>query len=1479
MKILKSTITEKTGWSRLGKVLRTNALLLFVAMTASTSVEAQYSNSLADQETRSSFPAQRNAMILQVQVVTGASGGTLESLQFSTNGTTNVANIESAKLYYTNAGGFNVALNPANQVGGTVTSPSGSFSFTNLNLFLSQGSHLFWLAYDVTSNAVLLDSLDAEFTQVTMNGNSFVPSVTSPAGKRAIRTYAAYPYCGRPAASPLNYQIGIGRLAINNAVYQQAIPVAGTTQVVDTPLFRIPRDINMPVSYSSGSVNPQSEAIYIDFDYDGIYNPATELIYNGNTNTASTTNTNITIGCDKTAGQRRMRIATDLQGFGITPCVGNGYGTTFDFMVEIVDLTSVTASFTGPDTLYRGQFGDFINTSTGVQFNYEWDYDNSGSVDATTANARFNYSSTGNYTVSMRTYRTICSNLITSTATKNVVVIDPTSVPSAEFIANRNITNATLTVTLKDLSTNGANKWHWKITPEIVNNRTAFIYANGTDSNSQNPQIIFAELGSYNIELYTENVIGFSNIIRKADYIRNIDAINMCNVTVVTDNEGFVADEGGVFSNYASYATTGKTCGMLIAPPCAAEVSLNFLDFDMNSFGINGCVFPNGMNQPGDNIKIYDGVDNNGIPLHAAIGFPNGITNRGGNLALLQLPPTVTAKSGKMYIEYFVNCAANGRGFVAEWNSTPRAVVAPIPSVVLPDTVYIDAPFLVENNTSGTVSRYEWDYDNDGFTDFTGSTPEVLYTTPGVKTFKVTAYNCESSNTFTKTIVVLAPTQRPSVDFAASRTAFIAGDKVRLIDLSSDGPNTWSWTITPSLGVSYENGSSSSRNPEVKFNRTGKYTIKLRASNSFGADSLTKVDFLEVFVYCDPNVINLSTDIGISRFKMANVDNTSSIGVTPYTKYSGQIIEVQKGQTYTVDIERNTNFNRINRKVWIDFNRNGSFDDAGEEVLVQPASSAKDFSGTIRIPKNTFSGTTVLRIGVNAEANTNLSCGPNLFGEYEDYTLNISNDNTPPVITLLGDNPYYIERGFTYSDPGVLALDNSDGDITSNVITNGSVNTSVVGEYTLRFDVVDSNGNAATTVLRRVVVQPDGSGPVITLNGADTIVVDVNTTYTDAGATSIDFVDGNLTSSIQVTGSVNTAVLGTYYITFNSSDLQGNASTKKRVVFVKDQIAPVQTLVGANPLVIDFGKPFADPGTTVTDNFYTGLVSTMVSNVNIRRIGTYQVSYQVTDPSGNSAAVITRTVEVKDLSAPKLTIVGGDTVILDVFSPYYEAGTQVSDNHTTGIQVQISGNVNTSVIGNYTLTYSATDSSGNQATARRVVRVLDREAPVITLKGSALVQIARFAGYNDPKVNITDNYDDQATLNSNLEILDSVQYDKEGLYQICYKVSDVSGNKAAMVCRLVNVGPADPNGLNPDNRSALVNVYPNPSKGIFTVSLEKNWSNTVYTVVTVTGQEVQNGTLTSGDNNIDLSQFEPGVYFLRISSPEGIAQVKLNLNR
>ncbi len=103
-----------------------------------------------------------------------------------------------------------------------------------------------------------------------------------------------------------------------------------------------------------------------------------------------------------------------------------------------------------------------------------------------------------------------------------------------------------------------------------------------------------------------------------------------------------------------------------------------------------------------------------------------------------------------------------------------------------------------------------------------------------------------------------------------------------------------------------------------------------------------------------------------------------------------------------------------------------------------------------------------------------------------------SEDTTPPVITLVGANPFSLVLNSAYVDPGATAKDDEDGTITSQIIVDASgVNKDKAGTYTVNYSVSDAAGNTGTasrtvTVANSITSSPwTGSyGCVITSTGA-----------------------------------------------------------------------------------------------------------------------------------------------------------------------------------------------------------------------------------------------------------------------------------------------------------------------------------------------------------------------------------------------------------
>ena len=181
----------------------------------------------------------------------------------------------------------------------------------------------------------------------------------------------------------------------------------------------------------------------------------------------------------------------------------------------------------------------------------------------------------------------------------------------------------------------------------------------------------------------------------------------------------------------------------------------------------------------------------------------------------------------------------------------------------------------------------------------------------------------------------------------------------------------------------------------------------------------------------------------------------------------------------------------------------------------------------------------------------------------------------------------------------------------------------------------------------------------------------------------------------------------------------------------KDNTAPVITLTGENPQVIEAGSAYVELGATAADNRDGDMTTAIVidaSQVNTSVPESYVVHYDVSDTAGNASRV-TRTVIVQDTAPPVITLIGDNPQAILAGSPYVELGFSASDNIdgdiSNNVIVETTG-VDLSMTGNYPVTYDVTDSSGNSAaTVTRFVRVLVTGEWHQT---SAMFQERRYAG-------------------------------------------------------------------------------------------------------------------------------------------------------
>jgi hypothetical protein len=128
--------------------------------------------------------------------------------------------------------------------------------------------------------------------------------------------------------------------------------------------------------------------------------------------------------------------------------------------------------------------------------------------------------------------------------------------------------------------------------------------------------------------------------------------------------------------------------------------------------------------------------------------------------------------------------------------------------------------------------------------------------------------------------------------------------------------------------------------------------------------------------------------VWIDRFELGTINNQSGNN-NGYANFTAQSTAVTPGGSvpFTIETDNNLLFSFFSARIWIDFNDNGDFSDAGE--LVYSGNGNGNVSGTIQIPSTVGSADVAARVVVR-RFGAPAPCGNYILGETEDYTVSIS---------------------------------------------------------------------------------------------------------------------------------------------------------------------------------------------------------------------------------------------------------------------------------------------------------------------------------------------------------------------------------------------------------------------------------------------------------------------------------------------------------
>ena len=405
------------------------------------------------------------------------------------------------------------------------------------------------------------------------------------------------------------------------------------------------------------------------------------------------------------------------------------------------------------------------------------------------------------------------------------------------------------------------------------------------------------------------------------------------------------------------------------------------------------------------------------------------------------------------------------------------------------DTVAPTAATLAASGTTLTTTNLSWSgaTDNVAVTGYDVYQNGVFKASTASTTYTVTGLSASTTYTFTvrskdaagnisgDSNVVSVTTLTPTPDTTAPTAATLSasGTTTTTTNLSWSG-------ATDNVSVTgydvYQNGVFKASTASTTYAVTGltaatAYSFYVIAKDAAGnvspASNTVNVTTLTVtLAYCASQG-NSVADEKIGKVVFGTINNTST-GGTGYTNFTAISTNVVRGSANTITITPawTSTIYTEGYAVFIDYNQDGDFADAGETAFTKATSKITPATGTITIPATASLGSTRMRVSMKYNG-TPTSCETFSYGQVEDYTVNITSvarmeEPSNNAISLnLYPNPVQdvlnissVEDNSTYRIINLLGQEISKGKIENNAISVSSINS---GTYLLE---VTFNGKA-----------------------------------------------------------------------------------------------------------------------------------------------------------------------------------------------------------------------------------------------------------------------------------------------------------------------------------------------------------------------------------------------------------------------------------
>ena len=405
---------------------------------------------------------------------------------------------------------------------------------------------------------------------------------------------------------------------------------------------------------------------------------------------------------------------------------------------------------------------------------------------------------------------------------------------------------------------------------------------------------------------------------------------------------------------------------------------------------------------------------------------------------------------------------------------------------------------------------------------------------------------------------------------------------------------------------------------------------------------------------------------------------------------------------------------------------------------------------------------------------TGTTTDPTFYDVQGTYTITWSYDDGNGNIST--QQQTVVVRDTRAPQPDVMNLPDATGEcsvtVTTPTATDNCVGTvagtttdptfyDVQGTYTVTWSYDDGNGNISTQ--QQTVIVDDVTAPVPDVDPLPDATGECSVTVTAPTAT--DNCVGTVTGT--TTDPTFYDVQGTYTVTWNYDDGNGNISTQQQTVIVDDVSTPIPDV---NPLPDLIGECSVTVSTTPTATDGCGgttIIGTTTDPTFYDVQGTYTITWSYDDGNGNISTQ-QQTVVVDDVTAPVPDV----DPLPDLTSECSVTVTAptATDNCVGTVTGTTTDPTFYEVQGTYTITWSYDDGNGNISTQQQTVIVDDVTAPVPDV--DPLPDATGECSVTVTAPTATDNCVGTVTGTTT----DPTFYDVQGTYTVTWSYDDGNGN-------------------------------------------------------------------------------------------------------